>query len=153
LHPVYFISDSTEEVPPSNDWQEIPGLSPAWIRLDADGFRLPRFDEYRYASLQGDYTGFWRDIVKKDLNARTFRPDNRLRKPTWEIMPDGWGFQGLIGNAGEYFSKENNQIATTVTIDITPSVWNSAISIHNNDAFNNFTGFRVARGATKPAMQ
>jgi serine/threonine protein kinase len=151
--PVYFLTNSEEEMPPSSDWQKIPSLPQAWIRLDADGFRLPRFDEYRYASLQGDYTGFWRDIAKKDLNARTFLPDNRLRKPTWEIMPDGWGFQGLIGNAGEYFLKENNQIATTVTIGVTPSVWNSAISIQNNDAFNQFTGFRVARGATKSVMQ
>ncbi len=116
------------------------------INVHADGYRLPTLDEFRYASIHGDYESFWTKIATKEM-MRLFDPRLIGSNPTFGNYPNAWGFLGLRGNLWEMVVDNQSNISVSLTGEGI-QLWNVPIPFDTiSDSKRPTNGFRLVQGA------
>ncbi len=128
------------------DNQQIVNFVGIAIDIYADGYRLPTFDEFRFASIHGDYESFWTKIGTKEMMQR-FDPRSNGPNPTFANYPNAWGFLGLRGNLWEMVVDNQNQICISMSGEGI-NLWNVPIPfVEISDSKKQTNGFRLIQGS------
>ncbi len=129
------------------DQQKIENFSKFSIDVYANGYRLPTFDEFRYAGIHGDYEGFWTRIATKEMLS-LIAPLSNDPILTYAIYPNAWGFQGVTGSLREMVVDNQWKIALARTSGGQIETWNNPVPyMDEQDSKLPFAGFRVVQGA------
>lgn len=128
------------------DNQQIVNFVGIAIDTYADGYRLPTFDEFRYASIHGDYESFWTKIATKEMMQR-FDPKSNGPNPTFANYPNAWGFLGLRGNLWEMVVDNQYQICISMSGEGI-NLWNVPVPfVQVSDSKKRTNGFRLVQGS------
>jgi hypothetical protein len=140
LEQVYAFGAGQSEIVPIANFSEI------YIDVTADGYRLPTLDEFRYASIHGNYESFWTKVATKEM-MRRFDPKSNGPNPTFANYPNAWGFLGLRGNLWEMVV--DNQFNLSVSLSGEGvQLWNVPIPFDTiSDSKKRTNGFRLVQGA------
>ncbi len=128
--------------------QQINNFSEISMNVHAQGYRLPTFDELRYAGINGDFASFWTTIATEGMMVR-INPAPQLTRPTYAVYPNAWGFQGVTGNLTEMVVDNEWNICLAAT-GSKIQLWNNAVPFQGEaSSKNRIAGFRVVQGATE----
>ncbi len=133
------------------DYRRIENLPKISIDVYANGFRLPTFDELRYAGIHGDFNSFWTLIATDEMLLR-IAPPPKSPISTYSIYPNAWGFQGVTGSLFEMVvnSQWNIALARTSGGQIRAQIqtWNNPIPCKDETYSKiSIAGFRIVQGA------
>jgi hypothetical protein len=111
----------------------------------ANGYRLPTFDELRFAGIHGDFDSFWDMIATKGMMERLASAPSST-SPTYTLYPNAWGFQGITGNMMEIVTDSDWKIGL-MTGHSQIQLWNSFTSFRGELSSKiEVAGFRVVQG-------
>ena len=128
------------------DNRKIENFAGISIDVFANGYRIPTLDEFRFASIHGDYESFWTKIATKEM-MRRFNPKTKGPNPTFATYPNAWGFLGLRGNLWEMVVDNEYQISVSVSGEGI-QLWNVAVPFPEiSDSKKSTNGFRLVQGA------
>ncbi len=128
----------------SRRFEYFPKIS---INAYANGYRLPTFDELRYAGIHGDYESFWTSIATDEMLIR-IAPPPKSPILTYAIYPNAWGFQGATGSLHEMVVNNPWNIALARTNGGQIQTWNNPIPcIDKTISKLSIAGFRIVQGA------
>ena len=124
-----------------------------FVNLNANGYRIPFFDEFRYAGIAGDFESFKSSMESKNLCRLVSPNPNPERVTTWKVYPNAWGFQGISGNLFEIVLNRKLEFCLS-TFDAN-TIQSLEIAVPSNDSANfqlSIGGFRLARTINEKAI-
>ena len=116
------------------------------IDTQANGYRLPTFDELRFAGIHGDFKTFWTKIATDGMLARINPPPNSSI-PTYSLYPNAWGFHAVTGNFAEMVVDNQWNIGLAATGGAKIQLWNDTVPFTGELSSKiPITGFRIVQG-------
>lgn len=149
LQPTYALGESPPEGTAGSTWIKVQNTNGIFWSPNANGYRLPTFQESALASVHGQPDHYWSHIGRH----QGFQKRQVQREPAlspilldcWMYFPNAWGFSGLMGNCGDVVLDDRNRLGFLPTTISSRNSWATCMPYERTNF--RIMSFRLARGA------